>query len=184
MNLINIQKTTSFLAKYKIHFPWNVVLSVFVWLLFRFFLKLVSDCYYDGILHEHGERWSPGPCTPECKCDDGKIRCTLIECPELSCSNPIKKRWKCCPECPVKEGTINNSEYFSSRIELRAVYGTSFHGDICWQNSMERVLFLIGKYDSKILIGTFTEGDALDGYAIAPTLRFLQLENFSPKFSS
>jgi len=63
-----------------------------------------ANCYYDGILHEHGERWSPGPCTPECKCDDGKIRCTLIECPELSCSNPIKKRWKCCPECPVEEG--------------------------------------------------------------------------------
>ncbi|KAL9971012.1 hypothetical protein ACROYT_G023488 [Oculina patagonica] len=63
-----------------------------------------ANCYYDGILHEHGERWSPGPCTPECKCDDGKIRCTLIECPELSCSNPVKKRWKCCPECPVKEG--------------------------------------------------------------------------------
>ena len=62
------------------------------------------DCYYDGILHEHGERWSPGPCTPECKCDDGKIRCTLIECPELSCNNPIKKRWKCCPECPAEEG--------------------------------------------------------------------------------
>ncbi|XP_074627228.1 uncharacterized protein LOC141885237 isoform X4 [Acropora palmata] len=63
-----------------------------------------ANCYYDGILHEHGERWSPGPCTPECKCDDGKIHCTLIECPELSCHNPIKKRWKCCPECPAEEG--------------------------------------------------------------------------------
>ena len=73
------------------------------------FFKLLSDCYYDGILHEHGERWSPGPCTPECKCDDGKIRCTLIECPELSCSNPIKKRWKCCPECPVEEGSTNSA---------------------------------------------------------------------------
>ncbi|KAJ7393209.1 Semaphorin-5A [Desmophyllum pertusum] len=63
-----------------------------------------AQCYYDGIAHEHGERWSPGPCTPECKCDDGKIRCTLIECPELNCKNPIKKRWKCCPECPVEQG--------------------------------------------------------------------------------
>ena len=71
---------------------------------FVFCFSFYVDCYYDGILHEHGERWSPGPCTPECKCDDGKIRCTLIECPELSCNNPIKKRWKCCPECPVEEG--------------------------------------------------------------------------------
>ena len=77
-----------------------------------FVFHLILDCYYDGILHEHGERWSPGPCTPECKCDDGKIRCTLIECPELSCSNPIKKRWKCCPECPVKEGENNGVRVF------------------------------------------------------------------------
>lgn len=67
---------------------------------------VISDCYYDGISHDHGERWSPGPCTPECRCDDGKIRCTLIECPELTCHNPIKKRWKCCPECPAEEGEI------------------------------------------------------------------------------
>ena len=73
------------------------------------FYSLLSDCYYDGIQHEHGERWSPGPCTPECKCDDGKIRCTLIECPELNCRNPVKKRWKCCPECPVEEGTISKN---------------------------------------------------------------------------
>ena len=74
--------------------------------LFIFSSYVISDCYYDGILHEHGERWSPGPCTPECKCDDGKIHCTLIECPELSCHNPIKKRWKCCPECPAEEGEM------------------------------------------------------------------------------
>ena len=74
--------------------------------LFIFLSYVISDCYYDGILHEHGERWSPGPCTPECKCHDGKIHCTLIECPELSCHNPIKKRWKCCPECPAEEGEM------------------------------------------------------------------------------
>ncbi|XP_028394319.1 uncharacterized protein LOC114518504 isoform X2 [Dendronephthya gigantea] len=56
-------------------------------------------CYYDGIPHEHGSKWSPGPCTPECACQNGNVRCTVIQCPKLTCSKQTKKRWSCCPEC-------------------------------------------------------------------------------------
>ncbi|XP_048581714.1 uncharacterized protein LOC5511228 isoform X2 [Nematostella vectensis] len=63
-----------------------------------------ARCYYDGMEHAHLERWSPGPCTPQCECDNGKIHCTVIECPKLKCKNAVKKRWKCCSECPPESG--------------------------------------------------------------------------------
>ncbi|XP_067049774.1 uncharacterized protein [Acropora muricata] len=65
-----------------------------------------KDCIHEGKLHHHGDAWSPGPCIPECRCKSGHVKCSKIECPDLNCENPIKKKWKCCPEClaEMKDG--------------------------------------------------------------------------------
>ena len=57
------------------------------------------DCEYSGVVHQSGEAWSPGPCVPKCHCDNGHIKCSKLECPDLNCDKPVKRRWKCCPEC-------------------------------------------------------------------------------------
>ena len=57
------------------------------------------DCEYSGVVHQSGETWSPGPCVPKCHCDNGHIKCSKLECPDLNCDKPVKRRWKCCPEC-------------------------------------------------------------------------------------
>ncbi len=57
------------------------------------------DCEYSGVVHQSGETWSPGPCVPKCHCDNGHIKCSKLECPDLNCEKPVKRRWKCCPEC-------------------------------------------------------------------------------------
>ena len=62
-------------------------------------IVIYLECYYEGKSHHHGELWSPGPCVPECRCKHGYVKCTKIECPDLNCDAPIKKKWKCCPEC-------------------------------------------------------------------------------------
>ncbi|XP_068757253.1 uncharacterized protein [Montipora capricornis] len=58
-----------------------------------------KDCLYEGKLHRHGDAWSPGPCIPECRCKSGHVKCSKIECPDLNCERPTKRKWKCCPEC-------------------------------------------------------------------------------------
>lgn len=60
---------------------------------------LVLGCVYDGVVRHHGDAWSPGPCIPECRCSHGHVKCSKIECPDLNCDKPIKKKWKCCSEC-------------------------------------------------------------------------------------
>nr|XP_058947716.1 mucin-1-like [Pocillopora verrucosa] len=58
-----------------------------------------KGCVYDGVVRHHGDAWSPGPCIPECRCSHGHVKCSKIECPDLNCDKPIKKKWKCCAEC-------------------------------------------------------------------------------------
>ncbi|XP_028394330.1 paternally-expressed gene 3 protein-like [Dendronephthya gigantea] len=58
-----------------------------------------KHCEYSGVIHQSGETWSPGPCVPKCHCNNGIIKCSKLECPDLNCDKPIKRRWKCCPEC-------------------------------------------------------------------------------------
>ncbi|XP_046850837.1 uncharacterized protein LOC124444299 [Xenia sp. Carnegie-2017] len=66
-------------------------------------------CKYSGIVHQHGETWSPGPCVPKCLCNNGDIKCSKLECPDLNCGRPIKRRWKCCPECLPSSGNETSS---------------------------------------------------------------------------
>lgn len=58
-----------------------------------------TDCMYEGVVRHHGDAWSPGPCIPECRCKHGHVKCSKLECPDLNCDKPIKRKWKCCPEC-------------------------------------------------------------------------------------
>ena len=62
-------------------------------------INILIDCLYEGKLHRHGDAWSPGPCIPECRCKSGHVKCSKIECPDLNCERPTKRKWKCCPEC-------------------------------------------------------------------------------------
>ncbi|EDO26429.1 predicted protein, partial [Nematostella vectensis] len=71
-----------------------------------------KSCVYEGEIRMHGDAWSPGPCIPECHCWNGKVKCANLECPDLNCARSIKKKYKCCPECPPEahNGKDNNDD--------------------------------------------------------------------------
>ena len=78
------------------------------------------DCEYSGVVHQSGETWSPGPCVPKCHCDNGHIKCSKLECPDLNCDKPVKRRWKCCPEClpNANNGMFYHCSYYILYIHI------------------------------------------------------------------
>ncbi|GFR32018.1 chordin-like protein 1 [Trichonephila clavata] len=70
-----------------------------------------GDCIAAGVTYSHGSSWHPviGPFGPMdcvyCKCQNGKIECSRLNCPPLqtlSCSKPIQVPGHCCPICAEK----------------------------------------------------------------------------------
>ncbi|XP_043944568.1 kielin/chordin-like protein [Protopterus annectens] len=59
-------------------------------------------CEYEGQLYDHGDSFLPvsNPCM-NCSCLNSLVRCTPLQCPSVSCSNPIQRPGQCCPTCPV-----------------------------------------------------------------------------------
>ncbi|GIX94278.1 chordin-like protein 1 [Caerostris darwini] len=67
-----------------------------------------GDCIAAGVTYSHGSSWHPviGPFGPMdcvyCKCQNGKIECSRLNCPplhQLPCSKPIQVPGHCCPLC-------------------------------------------------------------------------------------
>ncbi|XP_038060993.1 extracellular matrix protein FRAS1-like [Patiria miniata] len=58
-------------------------------------------CTYRGVPYRDGAEWSPVKCT-KCRCDNGKSRCFVADCPPLFCSQneeAVTQPGKCCPMC-------------------------------------------------------------------------------------
>ncbi|XP_048017310.1 chordin isoform X1 [Megalobrama amblycephala] len=62
-------------------------------------------CKFGKNYYQNSEHWHPSvPLVGEmkcitCWCDHGVTKCQRKQCPLLSCSNPIRREGKCCPEC-------------------------------------------------------------------------------------
>lgn len=83
------------------HFKVHLLDTVIIWIdiILSCVHAIYTDCMYEGVVRHHGDAWSPGPCIPECRCKHGHVKCSKLECPDLNCDKPIKRKWKCCPEC-------------------------------------------------------------------------------------
>ncbi|KAG7177543.1 Peroxidasin-like 6, partial [Homarus americanus] len=58
--------------------------------------KLCRD--EEGHERHPGESWHKDPCTT-CKCRRGNVECRVLECPPVTCDNPITQEDQCCPVC-------------------------------------------------------------------------------------
>ncbi|XP_076799666.1 uncharacterized protein LOC143444348 isoform X2 [Clavelina lepadiformis] len=57
-------------------------------------------CRYGSESHEHGSSWrlNTDACTI-CTCQEGRIVCSVEDCDEMNCKNPITLPNTCCPSC-------------------------------------------------------------------------------------
>ncbi|MGH0151809.1 UNVERIFIED_CONTAM: hypothetical protein FKN15_040136 [Acipenser sinensis] len=74
----------------------------------------MEGCYFEGDrkIHPPGTRWHPfvppfgyikcAVCT--CRGATGEVHCEKVNCPRLTCSNPVRRSPSdCCKECPAEE---------------------------------------------------------------------------------
>uniref|UniRef100_A0ABM5GLJ4 Kielin/chordin-like protein isoform X1 n=1 Tax=Pogona vitticeps TaxID=103695 RepID=A0ABM5GLJ4_9SAUR len=59
---------------------------------------LCHDCFFEGERYAHGQAFKPESCL-ECTCQDGNVRCEMIQCPLTGCSHPVTEPGVCCPRC-------------------------------------------------------------------------------------
>ncbi|KAH0617225.1 hypothetical protein JD844_029085 [Phrynosoma platyrhinos] len=59
---------------------------------------LCHDCLFEGERYAHGEAFKPESCL-QCTCQDGNVRCEMIQCPPTLCSHPVTEPGVCCPRC-------------------------------------------------------------------------------------
>ncbi|XP_031463336.1 extracellular matrix protein FRAS1 [Phasianus colchicus] len=58
-------------------------------------------CQHEGQIHSHGTQWASSGCVL-CSCAHGKVSCTPIACPVLTCGRgelPYIAQGACCPTC-------------------------------------------------------------------------------------
>ncbi|XP_053260630.1 kielin/chordin-like protein [Podarcis raffonei] len=83
---------------------------------------LCHDCLFEGEHHAHGEVFKPESCL-QCNCQEGNVRCEMIQCPLTTCSHPVTEPGVCCPRCKgcVYEGREreDGTSWFSSSLPCR-----------------------------------------------------------------
>uniref|UniRef100_A0ACB8FLC1 Uncharacterized protein n=1 Tax=Sphaerodactylus townsendi TaxID=933632 RepID=A0ACB8FLC1_9SAUR len=84
---------------------------------------LCHDCLFEGELYTNGQAFNPESCL-QCSCQDGNVRCDMIQCPATSCSHPVTEPGVCCPRCKgcVYEGRErpDGSRWLSSSVPCMA----------------------------------------------------------------
>nr|KAF6418608.1 kielin cysteine rich BMP regulator [Rousettus aegyptiacus] len=60
-----------------------------------------ESCTYHGQVYANGQNFtdSDSPCHT-CHCEDGTVRCSLVDCPPTTCARPQSGPGQCCPRCP------------------------------------------------------------------------------------
>ncbi|XP_053144733.1 kielin/chordin-like protein isoform X3 [Hemicordylus capensis] len=84
---------------------------------------LCHDCLFEGQRYPHGEAFKPESCL-QCTCQDGNVRCEMIQCPPTTCSHPLTEPGVCCPRCKgcTYEGRerADGSSWLSSSVPCMA----------------------------------------------------------------
>ncbi|XP_016068872.1 PREDICTED: kielin/chordin-like protein [Miniopterus natalensis] len=60
-----------------------------------------ESCTYHGQVYANGQNFTDtdSPCHT-CRCEDGTVRCSLVDCPPTTCARPQSGPGQCCPRCP------------------------------------------------------------------------------------
>ncbi|XP_012520189.1 PREDICTED: kielin/chordin-like protein [Propithecus coquereli] len=60
-----------------------------------------ESCTYHGRVYANGQNFTDAdsPCHT-CRCEDGTVRCSLVDCPPTTCARPQSGPGQCCPRCP------------------------------------------------------------------------------------
>nr|BAE32541.1 unnamed protein product [Mus musculus] len=60
-----------------------------------------DSCTYHSLVYANGQNFTDvdSPCQT-CYCEDGTVRCSLINCPFTTCAKPQNGPGQCCPKCP------------------------------------------------------------------------------------
>ncbi|XP_032339184.1 kielin/chordin-like protein isoform X1 [Camelus ferus] len=60
-----------------------------------------ESCTYHGQMYANGQNFTDAdsPCHT-CRCEDGTVTCSLIDCPPTTCARPQSGPGQCCPRCP------------------------------------------------------------------------------------
>ncbi|XP_041583933.1 kielin/chordin-like protein isoform X1 [Vulpes lagopus] len=76
-----------------------------------------ESCTYHGQVYANGQNFTDAdsPCHA-CRCKDGTVRCSLVDCPPTTCARPQSGPGQCCPRCPdciLEEQVFVDGESFS-----------------------------------------------------------------------
>ncbi|XP_029773931.1 kielin/chordin-like protein [Suricata suricatta] len=76
-----------------------------------------ESCTYHGQVYANGQNFTDAdsPCHA-CRCEDGTVRCSLVDCPPTTCARPQRGPNQCCPRCPdciLEEQVFVDGESFS-----------------------------------------------------------------------
>uniref|UniRef100_A0A452S5Z3 Kielin cysteine rich BMP regulator n=1 Tax=Ursus americanus TaxID=9643 RepID=A0A452S5Z3_URSAM len=78
---------------------------------------ICESCTYHGQVYANGQNFTDAdsPCHA-CSCEDGTVRCSLVDCPPTTCARPQSEPGQCCPRCPdciLEEQVFVDGENFS-----------------------------------------------------------------------
>ncbi|XP_036905133.1 kielin/chordin-like protein [Sturnira hondurensis] len=76
-----------------------------------------ESCTYRGQVYANGQNFTDAdsPCHI-CRCEEGTVRCSLVDCPPTTCARPQSGPGQCCPRCPdctLEEQVFVDGESFS-----------------------------------------------------------------------
>ncbi|XP_011795022.1 PREDICTED: kielin/chordin-like protein [Colobus angolensis palliatus] len=76
-----------------------------------------DSCTYHGQVYANGQNFTDAdsPCHV-CRCQDGTVTCSLVDCPLTTCARPQSGPGQCCPRCPdciLEEKVFVDGESFS-----------------------------------------------------------------------
>lgn len=58
-----------------------------------------SHCLYEDKVYPHDARFTDPYTCQDCICQEGRVECSVLLCPELTCPNQVKVNGSCCPTC-------------------------------------------------------------------------------------
>ncbi|XP_064096609.1 kielin/chordin-like protein [Macrobrachium nipponense] len=58
-----------------------------------------SHCLYEDKVYPHDARFTDPYTCQDCICQEGRVECSVLLCPELSCPNQVRVNGSCCPIC-------------------------------------------------------------------------------------
>ncbi|XP_035826566.1 uncharacterized protein LOC101845560 [Aplysia californica] len=80
----------------------------------------VSSCLYQGKVYREGAEFSPEPCS-SCVCERGNAVCSVVDCAEVTCSNPVTPIGQCCPACGL------DCEYDGRKYRDKSVFNPVYN---------------------------------------------------------